>query len=165
MTQNWSQIYNLIKFFFWVLVRTSGAKLRIQLKSNWIFSLFHLLLFIYIYIYIYYTNLSLLIGIKKNLTLNFLPFHFYTLFFHISLYCTESQSIHFLNKKKKKNLNPFSCQVYWPTCINGRNPDRKLDARPDSIKNLFKKPICFIRQNFQHAWKPVSAIPISIRHK
>ena len=44
MTQNWSQIYNLIKFFFLVLVRTSGTTLRIQLKSNWIFSLLHLLL-------------------------------------------------------------------------------------------------------------------------
>ena len=163
MTQNWSQIYNLIKFFFWVLVRTSGAKLRIQLKSNWIFSLFHLLLFIYIYIY--YTNLSLLIGIKKKFnpqlfTISFLHF----IFSHLSL--LHRISIHSLSqKKKKKNLDPFSCQVYRPTCINGRNPDRKLDARPDSIKNLFKKPICFFRQNFQHAWKPVSAIPISIRHK
>ena len=29
-----------------------GAKLKIQLKSNWIFSEFHLLIYIYIYIYI-----------------------------------------------------------------------------------------------------------------
>ena len=81
------------------MVRTSGAKLRIQLKSNWIFSLFHLLLFIYIYIY--YTNLSLLIGIKKKFnpqlfTISFLHF----IFSHLSL--LHRISIHSLSQKKKK---------------------------------------------------------------
>ena len=73
MTQNWSQIYNLIKFFFWVLVRTSGAKLRFQLKSNWIFSLLHLLLYIYIYmaiIYILHTLIQVMYVLSSFLFLN-----------------------------------------------------------------------------------------------
>ena len=89
------------------MVRTSGAKLRIQLKSNWIFSLFHLLLFIYIYIYIYNTKLSLLIGIKKKFnpqlfTISFLHF----IFSHLSL--LHRISIHSLSQKKKKKISILS---------------------------------------------------------
>ena len=87
------------------MVRTSSAKLRIQLKSNWIFSLFHLLLFIYIYIY--YTNLSLLIGIKKKFnpqlfTISFLHF----IFSHLSL--LHRISILSLSQKKKKKISILS---------------------------------------------------------
>ena len=133
MTQNWSQIYNLINFFFWVLVRTSGAKLRIQLKSNWIFSLFHLLLYIYIYIWqssiyctrwfrlcMFWVHFSFCLVLWSNLHMTVFGIEVWILIFllHVQVpilgYLRDNKIFKFIQFKKNRMLHIYflGCDIY-----------------------------------------------------
>ena len=131
MTQNWSQIYNLIKFFFWVLVRTSGATLRIQLKSNWIFSLLHLLLYIYIWqssIYctrwfrlcMFWVHFSFCMVLWSNLHMTVSGIEVWILIFllHVQVpilgYLRDNKIFKFIQFKKNRMLHIYflGCDIY-----------------------------------------------------
>ena len=133
MTQNWSQIYNLINFFFWVLVTTSGVTLRIQLKSNWIFSLLHLLLYIYIYIWqssiyctrwfrlcMFWVHFSFCMVLWSNLHMTVFGIEVWILIFllHVQVpilgYLRDNKIFKFIQFKKNRMLHIYflGCDIY-----------------------------------------------------